>query len=127
YIRAWRQWRRIRTYEQPESWLRLVVTRLSTDRWRRISLHRRLPVERVHHAPAPSEDSVLLTAALRRVPPAQRRSLVLHYLMDMTVSDIAVETGTSIGAVKAHLSRGRARLAEVLGDQRVGTEANGGR
>jgi RNA polymerase sigma-70 factor (ECF subfamily) len=127
YIRAWRQWRRIRAYEHPESWLRLVVTRLSTDRWRRMALHKRLPVDRTEHAPPPSEDSVLLTGALRRVPPAQRRALVLHYLMDMAVADIATETGMTVGAVKAHLSRGRTRLAEVLGDRRVGTEANGGR
>jgi RNA polymerase sigma-70 factor (ECF subfamily) len=127
YVRAWRQWRRIRAYEHPEAWLRLVVNRMCTDWWRRLAVHKRLPVDRLEHAPAPSENSVLLTAALRQVPPAQRRVLVLHYLIDMSVSDIAAETGTSIGAVKAHLSRGRERLAEILGDQRVGTEANGGR
>jgi RNA polymerase sigma-70 factor, ECF subfamily len=123
YVRAWQRWRRIGRYEHPESWLRMVVTRLCTDRWRRYAVRRRAErtMRPVVHAPPPSEDSVLLTTALRRVPPAQRRVLVLHYLMDLSIADIAAETGISVGAVKAHLSRGRARLAEVLGGQPLGT------
>src|SRR5262245_33333566 len=121
YIRAWQHWRRVRRYEHPESWLRLVATRLCTDRWRWLGVRRRGQAELrpPDPAPPPSEDSVLLTAALRRVPPAQRRALVLHYLMDMPVADIAAETGTSVGAVKAHLSRGRTRLAAVLNPPEV--------
>ncbi len=117
YVRAWRHWRKVRTYERAEAWLRLVVTRLATDRWRRIGVRQRAPVERVPHVPPPSEDSVLLTTALRKVPPAQRRTLVLHYLMDMPIADIAAETGMSVGTIKAHLSRGRVRLAEALGTE----------
>ena len=37
YARAWQRWRRLRDYEDPEGWLRLVVTRLATDWWRATS------------------------------------------------------------------------------------------
>ena len=126
YIRAWQRWGRIAGYEHAESWLRLVVTRLCTDRWRRLGMRHRVLAELrpPGHAPPPSEDGVLLTAALRRLPVPQRRVLGLHYLMDMPVAQIAVETGVAIGTVKSQLARGRARLAEVLDGQATtaGTE-----
>jgi RNA polymerase sigma-70 factor, ECF subfamily len=117
YMRAWQHWRRVRAYDYPEAWVRLVVTRLCADRWRRLAVHGRAmkalrPPDSV--AP-PSEETVLLTAALRRLPVEQRRVLVLHYLMDIAVADIAEETGTSPGTVKSRLSRGRAALAGILG------------
>jgi RNA polymerase sigma-70 factor (ECF subfamily) len=116
YVRAWQRWRRLQDYEHTESWLRLVVTRLATDRWRRIGVRRRAHqvLRPPEPAPPPSEDSVLLTAALRRIPVGQRRVVTLHYLMDMSISDIAAETRTSVGSVKAQLSRGRASLAAAL-------------
>jgi hypothetical protein len=36
YVRAWQRWRRLHGYERVEGWLRLVVTRLCTDRWRHL-------------------------------------------------------------------------------------------
>jgi RNA polymerase sigma-70 factor, ECF subfamily len=116
YMRAWQHWRRLHAYDHPEAWVRLVVTRLCADRRRRFGVRSRAlraarPPDPV---PPPSEETVLLTAALRRLPVEQRRVLVLHYLMDIAVADIARETGTSLGTVKSRLSRGRAALAEIL-------------
>jgi len=71
-------------------------------------------------------DEYYRTTALRRVPPAQRRVLVLHYLMDLSITDVAAETGVTVGTVKSQLARGRATLAAALGVQPLpaGTEAN---
>lgn len=116
YARAWRSWRTVSGHAAPEAWLRLVITRLATDRWRRLSgwraaLARSGPPEPV--AP-PGEDTVLLTAALRRLPPHLRQALALHYLFDMPVQQIASETGAAVGTVTSWLSRGRAELAALL-------------
>ncbi|MEU8241697.1 SigE family RNA polymerase sigma factor [Actinoplanes missouriensis] len=116
YARAWQRWRRVSGYEDPEAWLRLVVNRLSADRWRRLFVRR-------HHAasappapavPPPSDDVVLLVRAMRTLPATHRRALALHYLLDRSVADIAAETGASTGTVKSWLSRGRAGLAAAL-------------
>jgi RNA polymerase sigma-70 factor, ECF subfamily len=118
YVRAWRRWPRLRGYEQAEGWLRLVVTRLATDRWRRLQSHR-MALARLGGEPspvAPSEDSVLLVTALKRLPPVHRRALALHYLCDLSINDIAAETGATSGTVKSWLSRGRERLAEALAE-----------
>lgn len=123
YARAWRQWGRLTTHPAPEAWLRLVIARLATDRWRRLHgwrsmLSRTGPPEPV---PPPSEDGVLLAGALRRLPAAQRQALALHYL---------VGAGHRPGDPGAHRHRevlvgtGRARLAALLPDLDVELEAN---
>ncbi|MER7890528.1 SigE family RNA polymerase sigma factor [Micromonospora sp. NPDC094482] len=127
YARAWRQWGTLSAHPAPEAWLRLVVARLATDRWRH--LHRwRGVLSRTGPpatAPPPSEDGVLLVRALRQLPTAQRQALALHYLFDMPVEEIARETGVAVGTVKSWLSRGRARLAALLPDlSTVELEAN---
>jgi len=119
YARAWQRWRRLRGYEDPEAWLRLVVSRLHTDWWRSARVRRTA----VPPAPAPvdppGETVLLLVAALRTLPAAQRRALALHYLLDLSVAQIAAETGASEGTVKSWLHRGRAALAAQLDDSLV--------
>jgi RNA polymerase sigma-70 factor (ECF subfamily) len=117
YVRAWRRWPEVVRLDDAEAWVRLVATRLATDRWRR------LRVRRGHEAlqrapdpvPPPSENTVLLVRALRGLPIDQRRALCLHYLLDLPVADIARELGVPAGTVKSWLSRGRAALAAQLG------------
>jgi RNA polymerase sigma-70 factor (ECF subfamily) len=118
YARAWQRRRRLAGYEDPEAWLRLVVNRLSSDRWRRLFVRRaRSAAEApLPPAPPPSENTVLLVEAMRTLPAQHRRALALHYLLDRTVAEIAVETGVSTGTVKSWLSRGRTGLAAALGD-----------
>jgi RNA polymerase sigma-70 factor (ECF subfamily) len=101
YARAWKRWRRLGGYDDAEGWLRLVVTRLATDRWRRLSVRRAAAAAQQPPAPVdpPSEDVVVLVAALRTLPMPQRRALALHYLLDRSVGEIAQETGASSGTV----------------------------
>jgi RNA polymerase sigma-70 factor (ECF subfamily) len=56
----------------------------------------------------------MLVEAMRHLPEAQRTALALHYFCDLTVEQIAAETGTRPNTVKARLSRGRAALAVEL-------------
>ena len=117
YARAWQRWRRLCRYEDPEAWLRLIVNRLSADRWRRLGVRRARAAAEPPPAPVdpPSEDVVLLVRAMRALPATQRQALALHYLLDRSIAEIAVETGAAQGTVKSWLSRGRAALAVALG------------
>ena len=121
YCQAWRRWRRVRDYEDAGAWVRLVATRTAVSRWRRMrtSLDFLTRSPAPEPAPPPSESTVLLVSALRELPEALRRALVLHYLGDLSVADIARIEGCPEGTVKGRLSRGRAALAGVLG---AGTE-----
>jgi RNA polymerase sigma-70 factor (ECF subfamily) len=125
YMRAWRQWGRLSAYDDVEGWLRLVVSRLATDLWRRLQRWRgamRLLGPAADTAPA-DESAVLLQRALHGLPTVQRKALALHYLFDMPVAQIALDAGVPVGTVKSWLSRGRNSLAaalnvtEVTGDE----------
>jgi RNA polymerase sigma-70 factor (ECF subfamily) len=127
YARAWQRWRRLRSYDDPEAWLRLVVTRLATDAWRRARIRWAVAAAQPppEPAPPPDENVLLLVNALRTLPPTQRRAITMHYLLDLPVLQIATETGVSTGTVKSWLSRGRAALAHVLGDAITPTRTGG--
>jgi RNA polymerase sigma-70 factor (ECF subfamily) len=116
YTRAWQRWRTLAGHPNPEGWLRVVVARQATERMRRLGrwravLRRTGPPDPVR---APSEDTMLLVGALRRLPIVQRQAMALHYLLDVPVAEIAEETGVSVNTVKSWLMRGRAGLAAVL-------------
>lgn len=116
YERAWRQWGRVVELDSPEAWIRTVARRLAISRWRRArnatTAWRRRAGEAT--APAPSPDHVALVTALRRLPEAQRVAVILHHLADLTVEQVALETGSTPSTVKTRLVRGRAVLAELL-------------
>ncbi|MCW2599666.1 MAG: SigE family polymerase sigma factor [Frankiales bacterium] len=118
YARAWQRWSSVRDLDAPVAWVRVVAFRLARSRWRRtqqgLRLHRANPTPRSIAGPSP--DAVAIASALRRLPEAQRRALVLHHLGDLSVTEVARETGVPEGTVKARLSRGRAALAGLLGD-----------
>lgn len=117
YARAWSQWRKVSRYDNPDAWVRTVAYRLAVSAWRR---RRRGRAAWSLLGAAPnvadnSPDAVLLAAALKRVTANHRRVLVLHYLADLSVAQIAVEMGVPVGSVKAWLARGRAALAIEIG------------
>jgi RNA polymerase sigma-70 factor (ECF subfamily) len=117
FCRAWQRWPKVSRYEDPLGWVRRVVTNLATSRWRRLAtarlhLHRHLPA----HMPALEPDHVALVAALRTLPAAQRHAIVLYYLVDLPVAEVAHELGVAVGTVKSWLSRGRAALAAQLSE-----------
>jgi RNA polymerase sigma-70 factor (ECF subfamily) len=116
YARAWQRWASVGAMADPEAWVRTVGWRLLANRWRK--LRGRATAYRRHGAPeavpAPSEDTVLLVTALRRLPAEQRLAIVLHHVVGLPVADVAAETGAPVGTVKARLSRGRQALAALL-------------
>lgn len=118
YAKAWRNWRAVHAHPAPEAWVRLAVARLATDRWRRLTAWRTVLARTGPPPPAgpPSENTVLLTSALRRLPTPQRQAIALHYLYDLPVDEIARELGVPGGTVKSWLSRGRATLAALLSE-----------
>ncbi|MEU1843346.1 SigE family RNA polymerase sigma factor [Micromonospora sediminicola] len=115
FCRAFARWSRVSRYDDPVAWVRRVAWNLATSRWRRLRtaqawLHR----QREEHVPGPGPDRVALTAALAVLPTNQRRAVVLHYLADLSVAQIAAQEDVPEGTVKSWLHRGRAALAAQL-------------
>lgn len=118
FCRALRRWRTVSTYDDPVAWVRRVAWNLAISRWRRArtalaalpQLRRQSgdPVE------GPGPDHVVLITALAALPARQRRAVVLHYLADMPVTDIADREGVAAGTVKSWLHRARTALTAEL-------------
>jgi RNA polymerase sigma-70 factor (ECF subfamily) len=62
----------------------------------------------------PSPDRLDLVAALANLPRRQRQAMVLHYLADIPVAEIATQMGAAEGTVKSWLHRARTTLAARL-------------
>ncbi len=118
FLRAWERWPKISRYEDPAAWIRRVAWNLATSRHRRLAVRRRVAARTPPPEPVPALDAdhVALVDGLRRIGERQRRALILHYLADMPIADIARETGVPEGTVKSWLHRGRAELAKHLSD-----------
>jgi RNA polymerase sigma-70 factor (ECF subfamily) len=118
FARAWQRWSSVRAYDSPEAWVRRVATNLATSRHRRDRTERAAARQLLaRDVPEISPDTVALIAGLRKLPERQRVVLVLHYLADLPVGQIATELGCPVGSVKAWLSRGRDALAVALADE----------
>jgi RNA polymerase sigma-70 factor (ECF subfamily) len=120
FTRAYLRWPDVRSTEDPEAWVRTVAFRLSISRWRKarnslVAWRRRGAA----HEPDLSPDHVALVAALRSIPAAQREAIVLHHLVGLSVDEIASQSGTPTGTIKARLARGRAALATLLAPEEV--------
>jgi len=116
FVRAWVHRARIDTDRGAEAWVRVTAWRIAASRWRRARVGARLMVlnARPESTEGPDPGRVAFVAALRKVPAEQRRALVLYHLCDLTVDQIAAETGVPAGTVKARLARGRTALRPHL-------------
>jgi RNA polymerase sigma factor (sigma-70 family) len=104
----------------PEAWLRTVATNVVRRRWRRRQilntiLLRERPLVRGYEDP-PEPERADLREALATLPRPYREVIVLHYLADLPVDEVAAILEVPVGTVKSRLSRGREALKGLLDD-----------
>jgi RNA polymerase sigma-70 factor, ECF subfamily len=118
-LRAWQRWDLIRQYEDPVNWCRRVAWNLAISRWRRVTTA--LRALRRHGPPDPADglgpDHVALVTALRTLPNRHRQAIVLHYIADLPVGQVALDLAVPKNTVLSWLRRGRTQLARQLRDQ----------
>jgi RNA polymerase sigma-70 factor (sigma-E family) len=117
------RWRRVD--ESAEAYARRALVNRSTNRWRRRGRRPEAPL--AHHdvaEPDHSNDVVIRAAvlhALHELPPRQRAAVVLRYLEDLPVAEVARALDCSEGVVKSNASRGLDRLRSALTSQESGS------
>ncbi len=104
--------------DSPEAWLRTVAINVVRRRWRRRKIFdtimlRDRPVQQFVES-APSPERADLRDAIATLPRTYREVIVLHYLADLPVDEVARLLSVPVGTVKSRLSRGRAALASQL-------------
>jgi RNA polymerase sigma factor (sigma-70 family) len=116
FARLYVRWDKVSGYDRPGAWVRRVAIRVAVRR--RVS--RPLALEAAPASPAlPLDDRIDLHAALRALSPMQRAAVVLHYLHDLPVAQVAAELGCRESTVRVHLHRARQHLAAVLSESEV--------
>jgi RNA polymerase sigma-70 factor (ECF subfamily) len=105
---------------RPQAWVWRAAFRIAAgemaNRARFIRAHQNSPPA-VHAEPLEDPSGILMTA-LRKLSPKQRGALILYHYAGYPVLDVARILGSTSGAVRVHLSKGRRRLRELLGEDR---------
>jgi RNA polymerase sigma-70 factor (ECF subfamily) len=108
-IRAWRDLPGLRDPDRFDAWLRRLTVNACLDLARR---RQRRPIEvelSVINSPSASDhvgalaDRQLVDDALRRISPAHRAVVALHYLLGMPLPDVAASLGIPLGTAKSRL------------------------
>lgn len=109
FVRVYARWSTVRI-ATTNAYLRTVVTRLFLDSRRRGKARERstaeLPEVPVEAPLGRVEERMLLVAALQAVPPRQRAVLVLRFVQDMSIEQVAEVMECSAGTVKSQTARG---------------------
>lgn len=118
FIELHRQWRKVRSYDRPDLWVRRVALRKAQREAvrsvRRVRAERSLTlVDESVPAELPDPD---LWAALTQLPRRQRAVVVLFYLEDRPMEEVADLLGCSTSTGFVHLHRARQRLARLLSE-----------
>jgi RNA polymerase sigma-70 factor (sigma-E family) len=121
FVRLYAKWPRVAD-GNADAYLRTVLTRLFLDTRRRGRAREQLvadPPERsgsMDAGMARVDERAPLLAALLRVPPRQRATLVLRVVHDLSVEQVADVLRCSTGTVKSQLARGMRALREAYHD-----------
>jgi RNA polymerase sigma-70 factor (sigma-E family) len=118
--KAFAVWKRIDPVGAPAYVRRIVVNVYFSHRrlaWvRRERASEELPTTRVD-APQDGVDlRIAVAAALDRLPPRQRATLVLRYWEDLSVEDTAEAMGCSTGTVKSQCAKALSKMRDYLAE-----------
>lgn len=119
FTKALHNQRKFLSLDNPEAWLRTVALNHLRNGWRHHDVVRRLR-DKVPGPQGPLElgpDHVAIMAALSGLDQQHREVVVLHYLADLSVAEIADTLHIAQGTVKSRLSRSRGRLAPMLAEE----------
>jgi RNA polymerase sigma-70 factor (sigma-E family) len=116
FVKVYAHWGRLRP-ESADAYLRTALTRTFLDGHRRNAARTR-PMAEVPDSPDPAapvglravDERDALQLALREVPPRQRAVLVLRFVHDQSVEQVAAALGCTTGTVKSQTARGLTAL-----------------
>ena len=120
------------------TWAYRIATNAALDEVRRLR-RRPIPVDELALSAGTQEDNLLsgsrfgsgpdavesqmvVREALAAIPEDFRTALVLRHIADLDYEEIAVVLDVPVGTVRSRLSRGRAQLAQMLGNPEQGQE-----
>ena len=115
--RVFARWQHVRRTEDAFAYARTTMVRLLISENRRSWFRREVTRDMMHEAPAdvPDTDTRLdVMQAVGELPPGQRAIILLRYVEDLSVADVANLLGSSEGTVKSQTHVAMASLRRLL-------------
>jgi RNA polymerase sigma-70 factor (ECF subfamily) len=128
WIRAFRGIRKLKDPGSLRSWLYSITHGIAVDRIRKNYSREqaeKVQFEDFQEAEEPSfaeEDAAAIHQALGEIGLKHREVLVLHFLEDLSVAEIATVVGCSEGTVKSRIHYAKRAMKEILSGRSYGTE-----
>ena len=119
FLTAWRSIAQLRAAAAFDGWLKRIMITTWLEELRRQKISFASEAAAAANEPSYVEtpgERLDLDAALERLPPNLRLCVVLAYNEGMSHPEIAAHLGLPLGTVKTNISRGAARLRELLAD-----------
>lgn len=117
FCRLLMRWSRIRAYDRPGAWVRLVAIRLARRTKDRRAVEAGLEPKVDVSMEERSTLRLDVDAAILTLSRTQRAAVVLHYMGDLPVGEVAKVLGCRPATARVHLHRARTRLAALLKDE----------
>jgi len=126
FLNAWRALERFEPDRPFRNWLLRIASNLCRNRLAARKRSRELPPrggdDPLPEAPAPETASLApalvapdrVRAAIEALPERYRLPVILHYVQDLPLKDVAEIVDAPVATVKTWLFRGRAALKEIL-------------
>jgi RNA polymerase sigma-70 factor, ECF subfamily len=116
FLRMWRSLGQLRTAAAFDGWLKriMVTTWLEEVRRDHLEYVEELDPDGAGTLREATHEQLDLDAALAKLPTDVRLCVVLAYNEGMSHPEIAQHTGLPLGTVKSHITRGAARLRDML-------------
>jgi RNA polymerase sigma-70 factor (ECF subfamily) len=122
-LRAWKNLRGLRDPSRFDAWLQRLTVNACLD----IAHKRRgrlfeVELTPLHDASVPDPttrvaDALHVERMLAGVDPAQRAVVVLHFYLDLTLSETAIALGIPVGTAKSRLNRALAAMRITVADE----------
>ena len=99
----------------PVAWIYRAAFRVAIDELR----HESKRTRQAWNGEVPGPELAGVVEAMRLLSPNQRAAIVLRYVMDLDVNEVARRMGTAAPTVRVHIYRARRRLRDLLGSEEV--------
>ena len=117
----------LRGVDNIDGYVRTMLVRTFIDErrrgWWRVRLFGGAARDLPSTAQPGAEEHTVLRSVLAQVPPRQQAVLVLRFLYDLPVTEVAAVLGCSPGTVKSQTAHGLAAMRRLLGDRPDGAGA----
>ncbi|MFB4194865.1 SigE family RNA polymerase sigma factor [Streptomyces carpaticus] len=117
--KVYRSWRRVRSSDHPDAYVRRILVSCHHDRFRKRRVAEQLTDRLPDLSSAPddmarTDERMRLHAALLKLPRRQRAVVVLRYWEDLSAAEVAATLGCSTGTVKSQSAKAMVKLRRLL-------------